>query len=276
MNRKKLVNLSIDYIMQHLDEELSLDSLAEHFYISKFYFCRIFKEETGETIVSFIRRSRIDQSAIDMKVHPVKSITDIAADYGYSSSNYSTLFQKHHIISPKQFRLHRATDRLLNPFAVGQSIQFRTADEYAKQIEIQELNDMYVLYERYIGNYNDIEKHWNLFLNRYSSSLHDTTILIERFFHDPSITEPAKCICDLCMSVEENCHFNNVMRIQGGTWIIYHYDGNISDIYAALQGFFTLWLPKSSYEMSRRYGINVYHHMDFDHHRVVMDLCIPV
>ena len=50
MDRKKLINQSIDYIMKHLDENLSLDTVAAHFFISKYHFSRIFKEETGESV----------------------------------------------------------------------------------------------------------------------------------------------------------------------------------------------------------------------------------
>ena len=32
MDRKKLVNESIDYIMEHLEEDLSLDAVADHIY----------------------------------------------------------------------------------------------------------------------------------------------------------------------------------------------------------------------------------------------------
>lgn len=32
MDRKKLINQSIDYIMKHLDENLSLDTVAAHFF----------------------------------------------------------------------------------------------------------------------------------------------------------------------------------------------------------------------------------------------------
>lgn len=42
MNRKKLVNQSIDFIIQYLDEDLSLDIIAFKFYLSKYYFSRIF------------------------------------------------------------------------------------------------------------------------------------------------------------------------------------------------------------------------------------------
>ena len=37
MDRKKLINQSIDYIMKHLDENLSLDTVAAHFFISKYH-----------------------------------------------------------------------------------------------------------------------------------------------------------------------------------------------------------------------------------------------
>ena len=33
MDRKKLINQSIDYIMKHLVENLSLDTVAAHFFI---------------------------------------------------------------------------------------------------------------------------------------------------------------------------------------------------------------------------------------------------
>ena len=92
MDRKKLINQSIDYIIQHLDEDLSLDTVAAHFFLSKYHFSRIFKEETGESVYSFIKRCKVDQSAVDMKLNPKKAITDIGLDYGYSSSNYSTVF----------------------------------------------------------------------------------------------------------------------------------------------------------------------------------------
>lgn len=105
MDRKNLVNQSIDYIMGHLDEDLSLDRLAAHFYISKFHFSRIFKEETGESVYAFIKRCKVDQSAVDLKLNPTKAITDIGLDYGYSASNYSTVFKERHHTSPTGYKL---------------------------------------------------------------------------------------------------------------------------------------------------------------------------
>lgn len=276
MDRKKLVNQSIDYIMQHLDEELSLDTIAAQFYISKYYFSHIFKEETGETIYAFIKRCKIDQSAIDMKLKPKKAITDIGLDYGYSSSNYSSVFRKHHDTSPTMFKQSIPTQSMPVPFTPERIVHFKTAEEYADKIEIQELNDFFVIYERFIGNYVDIEKQWYQFLDKYKALFNENTILLERFFNDPAITSSSQCICDICMTVGQDCNLANVMWIKGGKWIVYHFDGAIKDIFETLQGIFSVWFPGSGYSMAQRYGLNIYHHINRDNHSVIMDLCIPI
>lgn len=276
MDRKKLVNESIDYIMQHLDQDLSLSTVAAHFFLSKYHFSRIFKEETGESVYSFIKRCKVDQSAIDIKLNPEKAITDIGLDYGYSSSNYSTVFRKHRHISPAMFKQTVPTHSMPVPFTPQREARFKTAAEYDAHIEIQEMTDFFVLYERVIGTYADLEKNWYQFLDRYQDFIGGKTILVERFFNDPSITSPSQCICDLCMTVEQDCALGNVMRIGGGKFAVYHFNGEIKDIFETLQGIFSVWMPQSGCHMAQRYGLNIYRHIDRDKHRVVMDLCIPV
>lgn len=276
MDRKKLIDQSIDYIMQHLDGDLSLDTLSAQFYISKYHFSRIFKEQTGETVYAFIKRCRVDQSAIDMKLNPTKSITDIGLDYGYSSSNYSSVFRKHHHTSPTRFKRSVPAHSMPVPFAPERVVHFKTAEEYATQIEIQELDDLFVIYERFIGNYVDIEKNWYQFLDQYKEFVKEETILAERFFNDPAVTSPSQCICDICITTGQDCNLDNVTWIRGGKWIVYHFDGEIKDIFGTLQGIFSVWLPQSGYHMAKRYGLNIYRHIDRDNHRVVMDLCIPI
>lgn len=276
MDRKELVNQSIDYIMQHLDKDLSLDTVAAKFYISKYHFSRIFKAETGESLYSFVKRCKVDQSAIDMKLKPTKAITDIGLDYGYSSSNYSSVFKKHHDTSPTVFRQSIPTQSMPVPFAPERVVRFKTAEEYSDKIEIKEFDDFFVLYERFIGNYVDIEKNWYRFLDQYKAFLNEKTLLIERFFNDPAITSSSQCICDICMTAESDCALDNVMWLKGGKWIVYQFEGEIKDIFETLQGIFSVWLPGSGCSMAQRHGLNIYHNIDRHNHRVVMDLCIPI
>lgn len=276
MDKRRLVDESIDYIMEHLGDGLSLDDLAAHFYISKYHFDRIFKEETGESIYVFIKRCKIDQSAIDIKLNPEKAITEIGLDYGYSSSNFSSVFRKQHATSPTGFKRSSSDKSMTVPFDPERVVHFKTAEEYDACIEVQERNDLFVLYERYMGDYKEIEANWYRFLDRYKDFLSEKTVLAERFFNDPSVTGPSQCICDICMSVEEDQGLDNVLWLKGGRWAVYPFDGKIKDIYEALQGVFSVWLPQSGYKMRERYGLNFYRQIDQENHRVLMDLCIPI
>lgn len=49
----------LHYINQHFTEPISLDTLAGHFYLSKYYLLREFKEYTGTTVHQYMIRKRI-------------------------------------------------------------------------------------------------------------------------------------------------------------------------------------------------------------------------
>lgn len=49
----------MEYIRQHAAEELSIDLLAEHFYMSKYHMMRLFREETGMSIYGYLTQQRL-------------------------------------------------------------------------------------------------------------------------------------------------------------------------------------------------------------------------
>ena len=104
MIENQIVNKAIDYIFSHIEKELSVDGISQYVGYSKFYLTRIFKAETGESIYSFIKRLKVEQSAWRLKVEKSRSITEIGNEFGYSSSNYATLFREHFEKTPAQFR----------------------------------------------------------------------------------------------------------------------------------------------------------------------------
>lgn len=276
MITNELVNQSIDYIMRHLDEEITIEDVAEYCHFSKFYFSRVFKAETGESIYAFIKRLKLEQSALRLKIERGKSITDIGFDYGYSPSNYSSAFKKHHTISPAEFRKGVNTSCMPHPFFCDQLAKFQSFEEYDQQITIQQLNDFVVIYERHIGNYIELGKNWCDFIEKYKDYFMEDTLLIERSYDDPSITSVEQCIYDICMTTHTSCSLDNVTTIQGGKYAVYRFDGLIQEIFVAFQGIFNIWLPQSGYEMDERYGLDIYRAVDCENMHVVMDLCIPI
>lgn len=276
MITNELVNQSIDYIMQHLDEEISIEDVADYCHFSKYYFSRVFKKETGESIYAFIKRLKMEQSALNLKIEKEKSITDIGYDYGYSPSNYSSAFKKHHNISPAEFRKSKNTTCVSHPFYQDKLAKFQSFEEYDQRILIQELDDFVVVYERYIGNYIELGKNWYDFTEKYKNYFKEDTLLIERFYDDPCITSLDQCLYDICMTVDKNCSLDNVTTIQGGKFALCRFDGFIQDIFTVFQGVFNIWLPDSGYEMDERYGLDIYRTIDWKNMHVAMDLCIPI
>ena len=55
---RKVIDL-IKYINENLSKDLSIDFLADHFYMSKYHMMRIFKQETGYSIHQYISEKRI-------------------------------------------------------------------------------------------------------------------------------------------------------------------------------------------------------------------------
>jgi len=273
---KELINRSIDFIIQHFDENISVKDVAEHFHFSEYYFCRSFKAATGESVYEFIKRLKMDQSAVDIKLIKNRLITDIGLDYGYSSSNYSSAFKKHHNLSPAEFRKSTNVTVMSNPFYPEGLSGFDTFDGYAGKIRIQELGDFTVIYERVIGNYIDLKGRWPLFIDKYRENIKVNTLLIERFYDDPAISSLDSCIYDICMTTDEFCALDNRTMIKGGKFAVYRYEGKIQDIFCSVQGVFSVWLPESGYIMDKRYGLNIYQKIDGNSKTVIMDLCIPI
>ncbi|MEG1774456.1 MAG: AraC family transcriptional regulator, partial [Oscillospiraceae bacterium] len=52
----------LEYIQKNLAAPLSLDLLAEQFFLSKYYLCRLFREETGFSVGDYIIRCRIQRA----------------------------------------------------------------------------------------------------------------------------------------------------------------------------------------------------------------------
>ena len=87
-------------------EELSLESLAEQFYISTYYLSHRFRQVTGYTLIHYIQMTRI-RSAQYALINTREKITDISAACGFTSfSQFNRVFNKFCHTSPSQFRVN--------------------------------------------------------------------------------------------------------------------------------------------------------------------------
>ncbi|MCR5537551.1 MAG: AraC family transcriptional regulator [Succinivibrio sp.] len=100
----------IRHLTDHYMEELSLDKLAEKFFISKFHLCREFKRYTNSTVIEYLNSIRI-LNAQRLFLESNLNLTAIASEVGFASlSHFERIFHKITGMTPKQ-NLKQSRDR---------------------------------------------------------------------------------------------------------------------------------------------------------------------
>ena len=98
-----IVKRAIDYILLNLSHPLFLEQIAEQIHITPTYLSRRFKQETGETIIDFINRKRVEEAAVYLRRGNI-SVTEAAFLVGYNDLNYfSKVFKKIMSVTPSRY-----------------------------------------------------------------------------------------------------------------------------------------------------------------------------
>jgi AraC family transcriptional regulator len=98
------LQVAIEYIHAHLDEDLSIDILAKLVQISSYYFVRLFKQSMGLTPHAYIVRQRLEQAQQLLKSTNLP-IAEIACRTGFChQSRFSTVFRQYLHTSPSAYR----------------------------------------------------------------------------------------------------------------------------------------------------------------------------
>jgi len=92
----------LNYINNNLSSDLSLESLANRFFMDKFYLCRMFKKYTGYSLHKYIVLKRIFLSK--SLLHKGISVTNACHMSGFNDySNFVKTFKKVSGLSPLQY-----------------------------------------------------------------------------------------------------------------------------------------------------------------------------
>ena len=95
---------AINYIEEHLTEELDHEAIARASFSSTFHFQRCFSILCGYTLGEYIRNRRLTLAGAEL-ANTRERVIDVAYKYGYESpESFSKAFQKFHGITPSQAR----------------------------------------------------------------------------------------------------------------------------------------------------------------------------
>ena len=136
----KRIRKVLNFIEENLDNELSLENLAEIGNYSPFHFHRIFRGIIGETLQEYINRNRMEKSAMMLALKKNTSLEEIYTQFGFkSNANFSKTFKKYYGISPTEFRKN-------------------SPEKFSKITQnVSKIGQKEVVFEQYLYNLNLIE-----------------------------------------------------------------------------------------------------------------------
>lgn len=99
-----VIDLVLDYIHQHYAEDITRTDLSNLVYLNPDYMARLFKKQTGKSIVNYITEYRIEK-AKELLDSPDIPIGIVAAKVGYGNYSYfSKLFKDITGLTPNEYR----------------------------------------------------------------------------------------------------------------------------------------------------------------------------
>ena len=81
------VDTALTWLYAHFNEKVELKALAELAYCTESHLARVFKKETGLSVISYVHKLRIDRSVMLM-AQGGKSIKEISEEVGYNNLNH--------------------------------------------------------------------------------------------------------------------------------------------------------------------------------------------
>lgn len=100
----KIVDLTKKYILKNYMKNISIVDLAKEIYLTPNYLSLIFKQETGETIIEYLTKIRMEQAKKLLESTDLK-VVDISQLVGYENPHYfSTAFKRYTKVTPQKYR----------------------------------------------------------------------------------------------------------------------------------------------------------------------------
>ncbi|MBO5461396.1 MAG: helix-turn-helix transcriptional regulator [Ruminococcus sp.] len=98
------INLTLKYIANNYQNDLSVDTICNNIGFSKYYFCKLFKQQQGITIHQYVTNYRINK-AKELLAYSKLSVNTIATHVGFKNSlTFIRAFERIENMTPTEYR----------------------------------------------------------------------------------------------------------------------------------------------------------------------------
>ncbi len=278
------INSVQDYIEENLENALTVNELADTTNFSEFHFQRIYRQMTGESLYSYIKRLRLEKAAFYLNKNKSKTITNIALDVGFSNqASFAKAFKSKYKMSAREFRQLDEID--LDDSRNGKVLDLNICYTEPIEVSIKNIDDLKVVYIRNTGPYKgDHDLFVDLFTKLYkyvsSEKLVKSNSEWYTACHDLcDLTEEEKLRISVCMTVDKKIKTHGEygsMEIKGGKCLVGRFILSSDDYQGAWDYMLTKYLPESGYMPDDRMFLEHFPKQDNKDDKRIVEIIIPI
>lgn len=254
---------AVEYIENHITEDITVEEIADKIYISPFYFQRGFSLLCGFTISEYIRNRRLSLAGNELATSQ-KRVIDIALKYGYDSpDSFTKAFTRFHGVTPSMVQKNNSVLKTFAPLKIKLSME----GGYIMDYKIVKKNEFTVLGVSKTFSYENAMKSVPEFWNAHFAAGNGQHVcgmfginIDEKMGHDTF----EYLIADIYNPVKDVPEGFVTKTIPAFTWAVFPCRGAMPD---SLQNvntkIFSEWLPAlKTYEFAAGYCIEMYDDAD--------------
>ena len=297
MNDFHLIQLNkvLDFIDKNLDEDLTLNKIADVGNYSPFHFHRLFKAYVNEPVNEYIARKRIEKIASLLIREKSKKISELSFLYGFSSNSALTkTFKRIYNISPSAFRRLSSSqyDKIINSKNGQKSLKIEQYICHINNLKnwikmnanliVKEINPLKMVYVNYIG-VQGLDRSFSKIIDwvQKKELVSENEIDIVRIYHDSfKITSPDKVRMEIGVPVKEKVktEFDIQYReIQPKLCVVGSFEISLHEFEKSWSSMF-IWMNENGYKPSEEKPFEIIHNNYTEHpqKKCVVDFYIPV
>ncbi len=260
----KISNDLMFYIYTHIETEINIDELADHFKINKFYMHKIFKEVFGRNIYESIKSIRLQKASNLLLTNKYSTNSEVANECGYSSqTSFIRAFKERFSMTPNNWRKGGYKDYSHKILLQSTKAQASTASFEVIQPQIVKMPQLSAYYIRHRGYGDKTKLTWQKIQTWiYQNELKDYKQI--SLFHDnPTITPLEECHYVACVVPNEEKEIKDQrlprFKISDGVYAKFDLEGTRGDLLKFIHWVYHEWLPKSEYQTTTKPPYAIYH-----------------
>jgi len=261
-NNLQVIQLLIDYIEEHITEEIDLEGLADVVGYSKYHLHRMFSGLVGMPLHQYIKRRQLTEAAKKL-IFSDEPIIQIALDTGYDSQQaFMLAFKNMYKQTPQKFRLRHQFRPIQLKFNMSGNLTKLKGDRIM-DIEMIEKDELYL-----VGFKGNTKKGF-LVIPRLWNKLHKTKHKIKNRldlnfvvgvndYTGDNIYKEEHPSFDYYAAVEVNKPEDiapdmSVLTLPAGKYVVFIYRGKAKDSMQPVMDYiYKEWFPQSNCQLNER------------------------